>query len=580
MDEYRKYEPIFGSWYLSRSIGKGSFGKVFEITREEYGTTYRAALKVISVPQDDEDIKSRMTDGSDLKTISEYYEGILKDIINENELMAKLKGNSNIVSYEDHQIIPHEDGIGYDIFIRMELLTPLVDRLLVQKLDEEEVVKLGIDICKALEICHGKNIIHRDIKPHNIFISDNGDYKLGDFGIARTMEKTTGGMSRKGTYKYMAPEVFRGDHYDSTADIYSLGLVLYTLLNGNRGPFLPAPPAKVTHNDEEEARMRRFRGEPVPAPDGAGQMLGYIIRKACSFDPAARYRTAAQMRKDLENYLNNYEIRMDEPAPAYAGEETVPMPPSGSRPVPARYDRPPASAGSSMIRKLIPVFAVCAVLLLAAGIYIITSSGGGNETTAGNSGSGKTGSTETAGSSSSKTGSSEQTDGGQQVQEKQTDYPDDAVEYNGHHYKVYNDHIYWTDAEAACESMNGHLATASSADKQEFLEGLLEQQTDGSTFNYWIGGFDAGHEGEWAWVTGEPWTYTNWRDGQPDNGQYNKDKGGSGDHNYLQMCMGSTDSDRYMLWWDMSDSGISENYTDAPNYKHTDYTGYICEWDE
>ena len=81
MDEYRKYEPIFGSWYLSRSIGKGSFGKVFEITREEYGTTYRAALKVISVPQDDEDIKSRMTDGSDLKTISEYYEGILKDII-------------------------------------------------------------------------------------------------------------------------------------------------------------------------------------------------------------------------------------------------------------------------------------------------------------------------------------------------------------------------------------------------------------------------------------------------------------------------------------------------------------------
>ena len=127
MDEYKKYEPIFGSWKLERLIGKGSFGKVFEISREEYGTSYRAALKIITVPQDEDDVKARMASGTDIETISEYYEGILKEIINENELMSKLKGNSNIVSYEDHQIIPHEDGVGYDVLIRMELLTPLLD---------------------------------------------------------------------------------------------------------------------------------------------------------------------------------------------------------------------------------------------------------------------------------------------------------------------------------------------------------------------------------------------------------------------------------------------------------------------
>ena len=234
MDEYRKYEPIFGSWKLERLIGKGSFGKVFEISREEYGTTYRAALKIISVPQDDDDVKSRMAGGTDIENISEYYESILKEIVNENEIMSKLKGNSNIVSYEDHQIIPHEDGIGYDVLIRMELLTPLLDRMMQSRLDEKEVVKLGIDICKALELCHKKNIIHRDIKPQNIFVSENGDFKLGDFGIARTMEKTTGGMSKKGTYKYMAPEVFRGENYDSTVDIYSLGIFIYSLLNAFR----------------------------------------------------------------------------------------------------------------------------------------------------------------------------------------------------------------------------------------------------------------------------------------------------------------------------------------------------------
>ena len=258
MEEYRKYEPIFGAWYLSRLIGKGSFGKVFEITRDELGTTYRAALKIITIPQDEDDIRNRMTYDSDVSSVKSYYDGVLRDIVSENEIMSQLKGNTNIVSYEDHKIIPHEDGIGYDILIRMELLTPLLDRMAQGRLSEEEIVRLGMDMCTALGICHRKNIIHRDIKPQNIFITDNGNYKLGDFGIARTMEKTMGGMSRKGTYRYMAPEVFRGDEYDQTVDIYSLGIVLYTLLNENRGPFLPLPPAAVSHNDEETANNLRF----------------------------------------------------------------------------------------------------------------------------------------------------------------------------------------------------------------------------------------------------------------------------------------------------------------------------------
>ena len=311
MDEYRKYEPIFGSWYLSRLLGKGSFGKVFEITREEFGETYKAALKVISVPQDDEDVKARLSGGTDTETISEYYKELLKEIANENRIMTQLKGNSNIVSYEDHQIIPHDDGIGYDILIRMELLTPLVDRMIERNLSKEETIKLGIDICRALELCHRKNIIHRDIKPQNILISDNGDFKLGDFGISRTMEKTTGGMSKKGTYKYMAPEVFRGEDYDSTADIYSLGIVLYMLLNGNRTPFLPQAPERITPNDEEEAKMRRFRGEPLPPPSEADSILSQIILKACMADPKSRYRTATQMRKDLESYLQHYEEKTE-----------------------------------------------------------------------------------------------------------------------------------------------------------------------------------------------------------------------------------------------------------------------------
>ena len=392
MEEYRKYEPIFGSWYLNKLIGKGSFGKVFEITREEVGTTYRAALKVITIPQDDDDIKSRLTEGTDMDTISEYYAGILREIINENEIMAQLKGNSNIVSYEDHQIIPHDDGIGYDILIRMELLTPLLDRLIERKLSEEEVVRLGIDMCKALELCHKKNIIHRDIKPQNIFISDNGDFKLGDFGIARTIEKTTGGMSKKGTYKYMAPEVFRGDHYNETVDLYSLGIVMYSLLNGNRGPFLPAPPARVTHNDEEEARLRRFRGEPIPAPKDGGEMLSYIIQKACAFDPAARYMSAEQMRSDLESYYYNYLNPSAQGGRGFTGRFTVPpglgpepnpTPQPAPQPTPQPGPRPGPQPGPGPDKKRFLVIGLiaAAVIFLAAGIGLLKGgdSDGGQE---------------------------------------------------------------------------------------------------------------------------------------------------------------------------------------------------------
>ena len=382
MDEYRKYEPIFGDWYLSRLLGRGSFGKVFEITREEFGETYKAALKVISVPQDDADIRIRMAEGSDLDSVTEYYQDILKGIVNENRIMSRLKGNSNIVSYEDHQIIPHEDGIGYDILIRMELLTPLTKLMSERDLTEEETVRLGIDICKALELCHKKNIIHRDIKPQNIFISDNGYYKLGDFGIARTMEKTSG-MSVKGTYRYMAPEVFKGEKYDSTADIYSLGLVLYSLLNGKREPFLPPHPAKMTPNDEEKARMRRFRGEEVPAPRDAGPMLAYIIQKACAYEPSHRYRTAKQMRTDLENYLKNYcdqIVQQAEPGAAgSAATETVAdsKPASGSAadaPAVIAATAAAATERTPKKKKLIMIAAACVILCVIAGIAISNAS--------------------------------------------------------------------------------------------------------------------------------------------------------------------------------------------------------------
>ena len=209
MDKIKQFEPLFGEWYVEGFIGAGSFGRVYKIYREEFGERFYSALKYISIPAESNEVMQLRMDGMDEQSISTYYTELTKGISAETRLMNKLRGNTNIVSFEDSKVVPKPDGVGYDIFIRMELLTGLPTRMVSSPLSSSEVVKLGIDICNALIICKQHGIIHRDIKPDNIFISNTGDYKLGDFGIARKLEKTATFMSKKGTYNYMAPEVYK-----------------------------------------------------------------------------------------------------------------------------------------------------------------------------------------------------------------------------------------------------------------------------------------------------------------------------------------------------------------------------------
>ena len=258
---YRAGSVVFNNWSIIREIGKGSFGTVYEIQREDFGQVYRAALKVITVPQNEEEVRAALEEGMSQTQAEQYFYSVVEDIVREFAIMARLKGTANVVGYEDHTVIRHQDGIGWDILIRMELLHPLLSYAYQHPFARRDIIRLGIDMCKALELCQRYNIIHRDIKPENIFVSDNGDFKLGDFGIARTIEKTMSGLSKKGTYNYMAPEVYRGGEYGFSVDLYSLGIVLYRMLNRNRVPFLPPAPEPITFHDRELSLAKRMGGE-------------------------------------------------------------------------------------------------------------------------------------------------------------------------------------------------------------------------------------------------------------------------------------------------------------------------------
>ena len=306
-EELKQQEPFFGHWYLGDLLGRGSFGDVYEITRTEVnGEVYHAALKVISFPRDRRELEEvSLSQGSEASAFA-YYEDMRNGFLSEISMMENFKGRTNIVSYEDHNVVPRGGNEpGYDIFIRMELLTDLKTVILRDhgKLcqNETEVAKIGIDICEALKLCHGQNppIIHRDIKPGNIFVTDDGTYKLGDFGIARRMDDSEMQMSMKGTYEYMAPEVYRRSSYDQRADIYSLGMVLYRIMNGTREAFIPTTEKVITTTLKETALMRRMRGDPLDNPVYASEEFSAVLKKACAFRKEDRYRDVYAFQNDL-----------------------------------------------------------------------------------------------------------------------------------------------------------------------------------------------------------------------------------------------------------------------------------------
>jgi len=297
MNEIEK--ALWPGWETVRLIGRGSFGAVYEIQRRIFDDVEKAALKVITIPQNASDLDEMYSDGYDAESITATFQAHLKSIVSEYSLMRKMNGSANIVNCDDVRYVQHDDGIGWDIYIKMELLTPLT-KALTNEVPEETVIRIAKDLCSALVLCNKHEIIHRDIKPQNIFVSPNGDYKLGDFGIAKTVEKTMGG-TKIGTYKYMAPEVYNNQPYGSSADLYSLGLVLYWLLNEHRMPFLPLPPAKLMAGMDEDARQRRLSGEKIPAPAHGSDKLKAIVLKACAYAPSERYSSAMAMLDDLCN---------------------------------------------------------------------------------------------------------------------------------------------------------------------------------------------------------------------------------------------------------------------------------------
>lgn len=291
----RYTQERYGRQFL-RKIGSGSGGRTgVYLTLKQVGSVRdESALKVVSVIEHSG--KRETCSKNELDRYDRQRGKLIDSSLAEVGIMNTLKDSPHIVQYQDFDAIDYteEDCFGTDLVIRMELLRNLGETMKTKVFTSAEIIRIGMHLCRALNDCHEKKVIHRDIKPANIFYTSDNTFKLGDFGVSEVLRTSLTLNAPIGTFCYAAPEQVKASNYDYRIDIYSLGLVLYELANGNRLPF-----AKGHMAETAEINRRLHYREMLPPPKGAPRALAAVIQKACAYRPEDRFQSAREFHEAL-----------------------------------------------------------------------------------------------------------------------------------------------------------------------------------------------------------------------------------------------------------------------------------------
>jgi hypothetical protein len=266
-----------GRYRIIDRLGKGAMGVVYAAVDDMMDR--QVAIKVMM---------------ADIETEPEARTRFYREARIAGQLMHR-----NIVTVFD---LGEEDGRPY---IVMELLKGLTlgDYLSRQEgLSLDTKLDLMIQVCEGLAVAHSRQVFHRDIKPGNLFVQEDGCLKILDFGIARLMTSTTTATGLVvGTPHYMSPEQAHGEEIDGRADVFSTGAVFYFLLSGQRpftGPDLPAVIHRVRFED------------PAPLPEATVPApLARIVFKALSKRPSNRQQSISKLKLDLETFRSVYDLK-------------------------------------------------------------------------------------------------------------------------------------------------------------------------------------------------------------------------------------------------------------------------------
>lgn len=291
---------LIGCWRVVQELGRGGMGVVLLVDRADGQFEQRAALKLIKRGMDSE--------------------MMLAGFLRERQILARLS-HPNIARLLDGGL--SADGRSYLVMEYVEA-APLLDYCAQHELGLRARIDCALQVCAALQFAHRQLVVHLDIKPSNVLVTESGEVKLLDFGIARLLGDAPTDATQPGatlgplTPAYAAPEQLRGEPVSTATDVYSLGCLLYELLTGRRPSDLdesasqdetrkalerdqPEPPSKAATRGGADA------GPPVPPRSLRGD-LDTILLKALQHEPERRYATIEALAHDLRSYLQGLPI--------------------------------------------------------------------------------------------------------------------------------------------------------------------------------------------------------------------------------------------------------------------------------
>lgn len=323
---------------IEEELGSGASSTVYRVVKRNASGSQTRALKHIAIPTEKQYRAVWASMGGDSSKADNYFTQMLNNIVSEIKNLRALsdQGGPHILRYYDNDIHETPSPKRYDIFILMEYLTPLDEYVQDHDFLVRDVVQLGLNVLEGLRFCHARNIIHRDIKEENIFVAvsptdHTKTYKIGDFGVSKALNDSARAESLKGTPDFLAPEVYlRKEGYTKNVDLYSLGIVLYRLLNHTRNPFLPPFPEQYDDSDKDTAFHQRMKGEIPPPPALGGDAIGAVILQALS--------SSSQRFQDADSFIDALTTAVLSTSEDILSQRITPKPESVPQPDPHKKD--------------------------------------------------------------------------------------------------------------------------------------------------------------------------------------------------------------------------------------------------
>ena len=288
MSEPKLISPMLDGFEMGAPISEHDGVRCCPAMRKDSDDKY--IVKIISVPASQTKLDALLLTGAypDKTSALTYFHEVANGIIDEKKVLDNLANLEGFVSFKDCQIVPMEDGSGFDVYLLSDYRMTLERQNSNFSMTQLSAVNLGLDLCAALAVSRRSGYMCVDLKPSNIYITGENEYKIGDLGLVRLNSLKYESLPDMYRSCYTAPEV--EDAYaplNDTIDVYALGLILYQIYNGGQLPFS----GKVAPNEKMEA------------PAYADEEIAEIILKACDPDPSQRWADPVQMGQALVSYM-------------------------------------------------------------------------------------------------------------------------------------------------------------------------------------------------------------------------------------------------------------------------------------